>query len=868
MDSSQIKNALSMEKLLEHYHAQKTSINQYWCFVHEAGGQSTGHKTPSLVLHPSSQTLSCKSQNCFAGDDIFGVIAKMNKLDVKNDFEKILSLAASIAGLVVDDEKADVSALPRGCTPLTPLHADYLKNRGLTEVTIKLMDLMSLYDHIVFAYRNSDGVTGYKAKTIINKKEWDDHKQKNPKWLSYFIKGKKPAFWFFGGLREKQIIYLVAGEYDLATLYQAIALAGRQEEIGVITLVTGEATSIPRDAIKFFTEFKNIEWRIVYDFDKTGLENMPLRAKELIETRKKILTFTWKDEMNPNKNEGYDINDYFRDHKNIDVFLDENNFQEVKSITQEIVGLPTREEPDGTVYSYQIGQKVWEFQKNKVTIRNNEHRILYQKQFSSSITLADKTQATVIRDVSDSGIYSRQESRSLVMKLAMQLLNDNHPKDENPPEEKVELLDREISLDEIHTAVAKIGIISTDLLEITMAIGISSAMEIQVPLWLIVIGNPSSNKTEVIKLLRGLKEVIYLSSMSENAFSSGFLPPDGSDPKDLLSILHKKIFLIRDLTTMFSLNEETVKKILGDFTSIFDGEYEKFTATRGLIKHRAIFPLIACITPAILSKHHNYVNQLGSRFLFFRVPNLSDEGKKKGYDIAWSKENRGQNIKTATMLVSSYCTQILKTIREEMMPTINDSAIQEWINNAADFIACSRGSVITAPNTFKNDEGKDVTYYEVQSIQKEEPWRALHQLRNLLIALAILHKKSSVDLQECDIVKSIVRSTAPVDRAEVMNALINSPGITANEIAGIIQKSKKTVDRKLKELSALGLVVRYKSPDIQETAQAPWFWAVEPKFATFLEGSTIDTNPALDLEDTNSEEGEEIDLPNLFPKNG
>jgi predicted transcriptional regulator len=170
------------------------------------------------------------------------------------------------------------------------------------------------------------------------------------------------------------------------------------------------------------------------------------------------------------------------------------------------------------------------------------------------------------------------------------------------------------------------------------------------------------------------------------------------------------------------------------------------------------------------------------------------------------------------------------------MPTTDDLAVQEWINNAADFIACSRGTVITGQESFEKD-GETVTYYEVKEIQKEEPWRALHQIRNLLIALALLHKKTAVGLEECEMAKSVVRSTAPVDRAEVMNALINQAGLAPSEIATKIEKSKKTVDRKLKELLALKLVVRYKLPELPETNQ-PWLWAVDPKFSSFLQSPT------------------------------
>jgi hypothetical protein len=338
IDTKKIKSALSMETLLKHYNVEKQYTNQYWCVIHEKGGQGSGHKTPSLVLHPASQTVTCKSQNCFTGDDIFRVISKVENLDIKSDYPKIIKIAADIAGIQIGEIQTTEGAKPlkilKTCTPLTSEHITYLKGRGLKEETITLMNLKSSFDHIVFLYGTADEIIGCKAKTIIPKNQRENYKLNNPKWMSYFIKGSKPPFWSLGSISNKKIIYLVAGEYDLGILYQNIKEKGLEEEVAVISMIAGEADSIKSDTIKFFETFGNEEWRIVYDLDKTGLENMPLRAKELLETKKKVSIFKWEEEMNPGKKTGYDINDYFLEKGNIDIFLDEKNFQSIQTETE------------------------------------------------------------------------------------------------------------------------------------------------------------------------------------------------------------------------------------------------------------------------------------------------------------------------------------------------------------------------------------------------------------------------------------------------------------------------------------------------------------------------------------------------------
>ena len=141
-----------------------------------------------------------------------------------------------------------------------------------------------------------------------------------------------------------------------------------------------------------------------------------------------------------------------------------------------------------------------------------------------------------------------------------------------------------------------------------------------------------------------LPEIYSLDTLSENAFASGYVMPDGSDPDDLLPLLDGKCFVIKDLTTIFSLKEDTIKKILGDMTSIFDGKFQKFTATRGEISYSSQFSMLSCITPAILSKHHRYMHQLGGRFFFVRMPELTEEMRNRGHEIAWDTTDRKKRI--------------------------------------------------------------------------------------------------------------------------------------------------------------------------------------------------------------------------------
>lgn len=395
------------------------------------------------------------------------------------------------------------------------------------------------------------------------------------------------------------------------------------------------------------------------------------------------------------------------------------------------------------------------------------------------------------------------------------------------------IVDRDINFQEAYDAVSEIGIIDKKTFHLIIAIIISSQLRLNPPLWLFLIGVPSSFKTEFVGLFGAMKEVFTLDTLTENAFASGYLPPDGSETQDLLPLLDNKCFIIKDLNTLFSMNEEMVKKILGDLTSIFDGKFQKFTATRGMIEYKALFSMIGCITPSILIKHYNYATQLGPRFLFLRLPELTDAEIKIGFKKSWDETDRKNQIIKTRQIVSSYCTQLIKKIRlHENVPEKEET--QNRINVIARFICKARGIAITNKSTFKNDKGENVDYYEIKDWQVEQPWRILNQLKSLLVILSFINNKNNIDEEIINIIKPIILSTMPVDRAEILNILVLRCGLSPKRIAGETGKSSKTIRRTLKELEALKIVDCYKDPQ-NTSGQAPWLYYIVPEFASMFE---------------------------------
>jgi hypothetical protein len=160
---------------------------------------------------------------------------------------------------------------------------------------------------------------------------------------------------------------------------------------------------------------------------------------------------------------------------------------------------------------------------------------------------------------------------------------------------------QEITLKTLHQEATELYGDVGDLLEIVLATSISHLVWDRSVVWLLVVGVPASAKTEIAMAIKGSTRSKCLDSLSEYAMVSGYISANGKQSKDLLPELDGKCFIVKDLTSLFSLKAEIVRKLIGDMCNAFDGTFSKHTPTRGTIEYNSRFAHIGCITPFCLS---------------------------------------------------------------------------------------------------------------------------------------------------------------------------------------------------------------------------------------------------------------------------
>src|SRR5205823_3937150 len=137
---------------------------------------------------------------------------------------------------------------------------------------------------------------------------------------------------------------------------------------------------------------------------------------------------------------------------------------------------------------------------------------------------------------------------------------------------------------------------------------------------------------------KAARGIYCVDSVTENFLGSGYVNDKGGKAPDLIKELDQKCVVIKELGTVLSLRADKVRKFLGDLQAIYDREYHKATGTVGTIHGKAAFTIVACVTPATLHDHQEYMARIGPRFLAYRAPQLTAAEEVEGLDMLWDAE--------------------------------------------------------------------------------------------------------------------------------------------------------------------------------------------------------------------------------------
>ncbi len=273
-----------------------------------------------------------------------------------------------------------------------------------------------------------------------------------------------------------------------------------------------------------------------------------------------------------------------------------------------------------------------------------------------------------------------------------------------------------------------------DILDVIMAASISNVMQLGQPVWLVVIGAPSSGKTQYIAPLEysqpGGKKIVHeITDITPNTFLSGSLGKKASDfePSLLKRIGDHGILLFPDLTALFSKESQTLHEILGQFRHIYDGHLTKLTGNQEPISWKGKLGIIGAST-ASLYRHFEEIADMGERFMYYRMKPYDVD---KAVDKSLGRTLYGQPLdEHIGELYKEYIGDVIQS--HAIDPVFSDEDNKK-IKNMAKLASIIRTSVHINERT-----------QEVDRIPEPEmPMRTALQLRGLALGMCIMNENES-----------------------------------------------------------------------------------------------------------------------------
>jgi hypothetical protein len=365
------------------------------------------------------------------------------------------------------------------------------------------------------------------------------------------------------------------------------------------------------------------------------------------------------------------------------------------------------------------------------------------------------------------------------------------------------------ALDDIHSQFANWLELPTgehryDHIDIALAVVIATRFEIHHPVWIFLVGPPSTSKTEILQALDNVPDIHRLSSMSTKTFASGFITGDGSDVSLLLD-LNDKTIVMKDFTTVLSMRYDVSTELYGQLREIYDGSFvrewgvkEDGGAPRKRLDWHGKVGLLAGVTD-VIDKVIVLRSTLGERFLMYRIPKIDQrrQGLAALRQHAKKGEDKQGRIKIA---VGNY----LHAIGKPAIVSLSES-MQNGIVALARYIALGR-----AATTYSS-------YGEVSFVSDPEgSSRLSQQLALLAMSLAVVRGEKQLTSFTFETIVQVAHDTIPATRSALLRLLLAHPNGVDLKTAMLGSRYKESMVRNhLSELVAIELAEELRSHPIR-----------------------------------------------------
>jgi hypothetical protein len=326
------------------------------------------------------------------------------------------------------------------------------------------------------------------------------------------------------------------------------------------------------------------------------------------------------------------------------------------------------------------------------------------------------------------------------------------------------------------------------------------------PLWGLLVGPPSSGKTEMLRALDDVADE-HLDEITAAGLLS-WLPGRKPRPTGLLSRRQGRVFAtIGDLSTLLAKSDRGDRdQLYAILRRAYDGRVVREVGNAPEpLRWEGRFTALAGVTPAV-DRYASHSDALGPRWLYLRVPGADTELRREA-----SRKSRagGATLSEHRVRVRSMATALVRHAASRPAPDI-DELLGEQLDDVAIVTCLGRADVPRDGYGRREIIGFPVV---------EEPPRLSGQLAHLARGLLAL---GFSDADAAALCRRAALDSMPLPRRACLGALSTGERLGEREVARRIDSARTVARMTLEDLEAIGVATYDGAERNDENRRGPW----------------------------------------------
>jgi len=319
-------------------------------------------------------------------------------------------------------------------------------------------------------------------------------------------------------------------------------------------------------------------------------------------------------------------------------------------------------------------------------------------------------------------------------------------------------------------------------------------------LWLLIVSGSGNAKTETVQSVAGDGAILTSTISSEGALLSASARRERA--KDATGGLLRRlgdrgILVVKDVTSILSMNRDTRASLLAALREVHDGRWERNVGTDGgrslLWTGRIV--IIGAVTTA-WDRAHDVIASMGDRFVIVRMDSTGTVGRLSAGRRAC--RNTGEEEQMRTELAAA-AAGVLATVDPRTVGALTKRE-QERLLRAADVVTLARTGV-------EYDYRGNV----IDAHAPEMPTRFLKQLTQMVRGGLAIGLTRSAALR---LAIRCARDSMPPLRLAILDDVAMFPASQTRDVRKRLEKPRATVDRQLQSLHMLGVLTCAEEEDL------------------------------------------------------